>query len=76
MLGGSATAKTTLGDRDISAGSMISLLKSDIANPATNLSEWVRPIEGAIIEYPLFVRNQGSDLLKAAGVSPEGLTGS
>jgi hypothetical protein len=76
MLGGSATAKTTLGDKDISAGSMISLLKSDIANPATNLSEWVRPIEGAIIEYPLFVRNQGSDLLKAAGISPEGLTGS
>lgn len=65
----SATIQTTIGNKDVSAGSMISLLKSDLASPSTNLGEWIRPIEGAIIEYPLFVRNHGADLLGSVSLT-------
>jgi hypothetical protein len=33
----SATIQTTIGNKDVSAGSMMSLLKSDLASPSTNL---------------------------------------
>jgi hypothetical protein len=45
ILDKSAEIETSLGNKDIPAGSMISLLKSDLANPSTNLGEWIRPIE-------------------------------
>jgi hypothetical protein len=74
VLGESATIETSLGNKDVPPGSMISLLKSDLANPSTNLGEWIRPIEGAIIEYPLFVRNHGADLLGAVSPSQDSKT--
>jgi hypothetical protein len=72
----SVIIETSLGNKDVPAGSMISLLKSDLASPSTNLEEWVRPIEGAIIEYPLFVRNRGGDLLKSVSTTQTGTTAS
>jgi len=75
VLQGVATIETSVGNKDISAGSMISLLKSDLINPNTDLSEWIRPIEWSILEYPLFVRNNGASLLDQAGISVSTWTG-
>jgi hypothetical protein len=76
VLGKSATIETSIGKKDVPAGSMISLLKSDFSSPSTNLGEWVRPIEGAIIEYPLFVRNNGADLLQSVSTTQTGVIAS
>jgi hypothetical protein len=59
----SVTIETSIGNKDVLAWSMVSILKTDLVKPAANISEWVGPIEGSIIEYPLFVRNHGAGLL-------------
>lgn len=66
--------QTSLGELSVPAGSMIQLTKSDIDNPNTNLTEWMKLIEWSILEYPLFVRNNGSTLL--SGIPTPTLTGS
>jgi hypothetical protein len=60
---------TSLGEKDIPPWSMISLLKSDLVNPATQLSDWIQPISGAILEYPLFVRNNWEALIKISSIN-------
>lgn len=68
-LAGSVDIDTPIGKKTINAGSMVSLLKSDFTNPDTNLDEWIRPIEGSILEYPLFTRNDGMSLLSQSGIN-------
>lgn len=58
------TIETAIGSITLEPGKSISLLKSDLINPNTNLVEWMRPIEWSIIEYPLFIRNNGINLIK------------
>lgn len=55
---------TNIGNQLIANWSMVQLTKSDIENPTTKITDWIKPIEWSILEYPLFVRNNGSNLLQ------------
>lgn len=45
-------------------GNMLSLHKSDLVNPNSSITEWIRAIDDSIQEYPLFTRNNGTDFLQ------------
>ena len=68
VLAGSVEIDTPIGKKTIPTWSMVSLLNSDFTNPNTDISEWIRPIEWSIIEYPLFTRNNWADLLTISGI--------
>lgn len=57
---------TTIWTTSLRWGNVISLLKADLVSPDTNLAEWIRPIDGAILEHPIFTRNNGSSILTVA----------
>lgn len=59
---------TTIWATSLRWGNVISLLKADLVSPDTNLAEWIRPIDGAILEHPIFTRNNGSSILTVTSV--------
>jgi hypothetical protein len=54
---------TTVGDYTLKAGNRIMVSASDLANPGLQLSTLVWGIDESILENPLFVKNNGKDLL-------------
>ena len=68
---GTIKIETSIDTIEITGWNSISLLKSDLINPSTKLSDWVRPIEWSIIEYPLFIRNEGATLMQSNNITSQ-----
>lgn len=69
VLWGKVTVETQIGNIDITSWNTLSLLKSDLVNPSTNLWDWIRPIGWSILEYPLLMRNDWAALLGANSIN-------
>lgn len=54
---------TSIGEYTLKAGNRIMISASDLANPGLQLSTLVGGIDESIVESPLFVRNDGKNLL-------------
>lgn len=63
MIAGSALIDTKIGSYTLKPGTRIMIAGSDISNAGTDLGTLTGPIDDAIAQNPLFIRNNGKDIL-------------
>ena len=68
-LSGDITIDTKIGEKKLNSGMTVKLLASDLISPSWNIDSWMTRIDGSVMNMPIFVRNDGKNLLETAALS-------